>query len=64
MGPFLSGRGDQYLSECGTTHKASSRDSMCNWPHSEVRLEGREPFIDKEGESTLMSKSGGEKGLR
>ena len=31
---------------------------------SEVRGEGREPLADKAGESTLLSRSGGEKGLR
>ena len=30
----------------------------------EVRPEGREPLPDKAGESTLLSRSGGEKGLR
>ena len=30
----------------------------------EVRREGREPLPDKAGESTLLSRSGGEKGLR
>ena len=29
-----------------------------------VRGEGREPLADKAGESTLLSRSGGEKGLR
>src|SRR5574341_1240298 len=38
----------------------SSRDR----PHPEVRPEGREPLSDKAGESTLLSRSGGEKGLR
>src|SRR5574342_731632 len=33
-------------------------------PHPEVRPEGREPLPDKAGESTLLSRSGGEKGLR
>ena len=64
MGPFLSGRGDQYLSECGTTHEASSRVSVCDRPPSEVGREGRDPLPDKAGESTLMSRSGGEKELR
>ena len=31
---------------------------------SEVRGEGREPLADKAGELTLLSRSGGEKGLR
>ena len=31
---------------------------------SEVRGEGREPLADKAGESTLLSRSRGEKGLR
>ena len=31
---------------------------------SEVRGEGREPLADKAGESTLPSRSGGDKGLR
>ena len=30
----------------------------------EVRQEGQDPFPDKSGESTLMSRSGVEKGLR
>ena len=30
---------------------------------SEVRGEGRDPLADKAGESTLLSRSGGEKGL-
>ena len=29
-----------------------------------MRPEGREPLADKAGESTLLSRSGGEKGLR
>src|SRR5574340_1058235 len=33
-------------------------------PHPEVRPEGREPLPDKAGESTLLSRSGGEKGFR
>src|SRR5574340_159667 len=33
-------------------------------PHPEVRPEGRDPLPDKAGESTLLSRSGGEKGLR
>ena len=32
--------------------------------HPEVRPEGREPLADREGESTLLSQSGEEKGLR
>ena len=32
--------------------------------HPEVRLEGREPLPDHAMESTLLSRSGGEKGLR
>ena len=31
-------------------------------PHPEVRPEGREPLADREGESTLLSQSGEEKG--
>ena len=31
---------------------------------SSVQREGWDPFPDKAGESTLMSRSGGEKGLR
>ena len=36
---------------------------MSSWdrPHPEVRPEGREPLPDKAGESTLLSRSGGEK---
>ena len=33
-------------------------------PHPEGRREGREHLIDKAGESTLLSQSGGERGLR
>ena len=33
-------------------------------PHPEARRKVREPFPDKAGESTLLSGSGGEKGLR
>ena len=33
-------------------------------PHPEVRREGREPLPDHAGESPLLSRSGGEKGLR
>src|SRR5574337_878079 len=43
-----------------STSGMSSRDR----PHPEVRPEGREPLADKAGESTLPSRSGGEKGLR
>src|SRR5574340_1335462 len=39
---------------------------MSSWdrPHPEGRPEGREPLPDKAGESPLLSRSGGEKGLR
>ena len=33
-------------------------------PHPEVRWEGREPLQDHAGQSPLLSRSGGEKGLR
>src|SRR5574337_646700 len=58
------GPGNRGLTECGTTHEATS--GMSSWvrPHPEVRPEGREPLPDKAGESTLLSRSGGEKGLR
>ena len=38
--------------------------SSCGRPHSEMRREGRESLPDHAGESTLLSPSGGEKGLR
>ena len=41
---------------------AKAREEGFNDP--EVRPEGREPLPDKAGESTLLSRSGGEKGLR
>ena len=59
-----SGPGKRGLSACGTTHEATSRISSSGWPHPEVRRDGREPLPDKAGESTLLSRSGGEKGLR
>src|SRR5574337_1476863 len=37
---------------------------VCSSDLPEVRPEGREPLPDKAGESTLLSRSGGEKGLR
>ena len=37
---------------------------MCDRPSSEVGREGRDPLPDKAGESTLMSRQVGEKGLR
>ena len=64
MGLILSGRANLCLSECGTTYEAYSRVSMCDRPRPEVRQDGRDPFPDKAGESTLMSRSGGVKGLR
>ena len=59
-----SGLGNRGLSECGTTDEAMSRISSSDRPHPEVRWEGREPLSDKAGELTLLSRSGGEKGLR
>ena len=59
-----SGPGHWGPLECGTTHEATSRISSCDRPHSEVPREGREPLPDKAGESTLLSRSGGEMGLR
>ena len=64
MGLILSARANLCLSECGTTHEAYSRVSACDRPLPEVRQDGRDPFPDKAGESTLMSRSGGVKGLR
>ena len=58
------GPGNRGPSECGTTHEATSRISSCDWPHPEVRREGREPLLDKSVESTLLWRSAGEKGLR
>ena len=49
-------------------HVAPPLRLRLEFPHetasSEVRGEGREPLADKAGESTLLSRSGGEKGLR
>ena len=45
-------------------HEATSGMSSWDRPHPEVRPEGRETLPDKAGESTLPSRSGGEKGLR
>src|SRR5574341_82929 len=58
------GPGNRGPSECGPTHEATSAMSSCARPHPAVRPEGREPLPDKAGESTLLSRSGGEKGLR
>ena len=44
--------------------RGSSRISVCGRPHPEMRREGRESLPDHAGESTLLSPSGGEKGLR
>ena len=63
-GIILSGRGNGCLSESGMTHEASFQVSRRDRPPPEVRQEGRDPFPDKAGESTLMSRSRGEKGLR
>ena len=60
----MSGQGNLCLSECGRAHEASFRVSVCDCPPSEVGREGRDPLPDKAGESTLMSRSGGEKELR
>ena len=37
------------LSACGTTHEATSRISLGDRPHPEVRREGREPLQTKQG---------------
>src|SRR5574340_1075146 len=58
------GPGSRGHTECGTTHEATSGMSSLDRPHPEVRPEGREPLPDKAGESSLLSRSGGEKGLR
>src|SRR5574337_446632 len=58
------GPGNRGPTECGTTHEATSGMSSWDRPHPEVRPEGREPLPDIAGESTLLSRSGGEKGLR
>jgi len=59
-----SGPGIRGPSVCGTTHEARSQISLGDQPHPVVRREGQEPLPDKAGESTLQSRSGGEKGLR
>ena len=43
--------------------RGSSRSSSGDRPHPEVRREGREPLPDHAGESPLLSRSGGVKGL-
>src|SRR5574341_777909 len=58
------GPGNRGASQRGSTHEATSGMSSWDRPHPEVRPEGREPLPDKAGESTLLSRSGGEKGLR
>ncbi len=58
------GPGNRGPTECGTTHEATSGMSSWDRLHPEVRPEVREPLPDKAGESTLLSRSGGEKGLR
>src|SRR5574342_245798 len=58
------GPGNRGASQRGSTHEATSGMSSRDRPHPEVRPEGREPLPDKAGESTLLSRSGGEKGLR
>ena len=58
-----SGAGNRGLSERGTIHEATSRISSLDWCHPEVRHEDREPLPDKAGESTILSRSGGVKGL-
>ena len=58
------GPGNRGASQRGSTHEATSGMSSRDRPHPEVRPEGREPLPDKAGESTLPSRSGGEKGLR
>src|SRR5574340_1778531 len=56
--------GNRGPTECRTTQEATSGMSSSDRPHPEVRQEGREPLPDKAGESNLLSRSGGEKGLR
>ena len=46
------------------TYEATSRISLLDLPLPEVQREARGLFPSKARESTLMSKSGGEKGLR
>ena len=59
-----SGPGNRGLLACRTTHEAMSRISSWDWPHLDVRQEGRERLPDKAGESNLLSRSRGEKSLR
>ena len=54
-----SGSFDMWHHPCGL-----SRISSLDQHHPEVRREGREHLPHKEGESTLLSRSGGEMGLR
>ena len=58
-----SGAGNRGLSERGTIHEATSRISSLDWCHPEVHHEDWEPLPDKAGESTILSRSGGVKGL-
>ena len=48
----------------GHQPRGLSRISSRGRPHPEGRREGREPLPDHAGESPLLSRSGGEKGLR
>ena len=62
---FLS-RGDREIGVLRNVEPPTRPRLECrrDRPHSEVRPEGREPLPDKAGESTLLSRSGGSKGLR
>src|SRR5574339_845656 len=52
------------IHRCASGQGGAKNRSALDRPHPEVRPEGREPLADKAGESTLLSRSGGEKGLR
>ena len=63
-GLILIGWGNWCLLECGMTQEASSGVSVWARPPPEVKREGRDPFPDEAWKLILMSRSGGEKGLR
>src|SRR5574339_568090 len=52
------------IHRCASGQGGAKNRSALDRPHPEVRPEGREPLADKAGESTLLSRSGGEKVFR
>ena len=48
--------------QCGSSHEATSGMSSRDWPHPEVRPEGREPLPDKAGSRPSCPDQEGRKG--